>query len=114
MDSEVQRLERRLQDWTLQNERNKDARAAKQTLIEQKREEAQQLESQHQQADAPLDELQRSVDGLRQAREEAQQQAAQVSAELAGLEERRRGAESSFARIDRMYSELSQRVAQIE
>src|SRR6185503_4298571 len=28
MDSEVQRLERRLQDWTLQNERNKDARAA--------------------------------------------------------------------------------------
>ncbi len=114
MDSEVQRLERRLQDWTLQNERNRDARSAKQTLIEQKREEAQQLESQHQQAEAALDELQRSVDGLRQAREEAQQQAAQVSAELAGLEERRRGAESSFARIDRMYSELAQRVAQVE
>src|SRR6185312_12993112 len=102
MDSEVQRLERRLQDWTLQNERNKDARAAKQTLIEQK----------HEEAEAALDELQRTVDGLRQAREEAQQQAAQVSAELAGLEERRRGAESSFARIDRMYSELAQRVAQ--
>jgi len=97
MDSEVQRLDRRLQDWTLQSERNKDARAAKQALIEQKNEEAQRIESQHQQAEAGLDELQRAVDGLRLAREEAQQQAAQVSAELAGLEERRRGAESSFA-----------------
>ncbi|MGB7190768.1 MAG: AAA family ATPase, partial [Acidobacteriaceae bacterium] len=114
MDSEVQRLDRRLQDWTLQSERNKDARAAKQALIEQKREEAQRIESQHQQAESGLDELQRAVDGLRQAREEAQQQAAQVSAELAGLEERRRGAESSFARIDRMFAELTQRVAQIE
>jgi chromosome segregation protein len=114
MDSEVQRLDRRLQDWTLQSERNKDARTAKQSFIEQKREEAQRIEGHHQQAEAGLDELQRAVDGLRQAREEAQQQAAQVSAELAGLEERRRGAESSFARIDRMYSELSQRVAQIE
>ncbi len=114
MDSEVQRLERRLQDWTLQNERNRDARTAKQTFIEQKRDEAQQIEAQHEQAEAGLLELQQSVDGLRQAREEAQQQAAQVSAELAGLEERRRGAEAAFARIDQMYSELTQRVAQIE
>jgi len=114
MDSEVQRLERRLQDWTLQSERNKDARAAKQTLIEQRHEEAEKLEAEHEQAEAGLGELQRTVDGLRQAREEAQQAAAQVSAELAGLEERRRGAESAFARIDRMYQELAQRVAQIE
>lgn len=114
MDSEVQRLERRLQEWTLQNERNRDARAAKQTFIEQKREEEQRIEAEHEQAEAGLGELQRSVDELRQAREEAQQQAAQVSAELAGLEERRRGAEQAFARIDRMYSELTQRVAQIE
>ena len=114
MDSEVQRLERRLQDWTLQSERNKDARAAKQSFIEQKREEAQRLETEHERAEAGLGELQRDVEALRQAREEAQQQAAIVSAELAGLEERRRGAEASFARIDRMYAELTQRVAQIE
>jgi chromosome segregation protein len=114
MDSEVQRLERRLQDWMLQSERNKDARAAKQTFIEQQREEAQRLETEHEQAEAGLGELQRTVDGLRQAREEAQQAAAQVSAELAGLEERRRGAEQAFARIERMYSELTNRVAQIE
>jgi chromosome segregation protein len=114
MDSEVQRMERRLQDWTLQNARNKDARESKQIFIEQKREEAQKLEAQHQAAEAGLDELQRSVEELRLAREAAQQQAAQVSAELAGLEERRRGAEAAFARIDRMYADLSQRVAQIQ
>ncbi|HEX3471643.1 MAG TPA: chromosome segregation protein SMC [Silvibacterium sp.] len=114
MDSEVQRLERRLQEWTLQSERNKDARGAKQIFIEQKREEAQGLEAQHEAAEAGLQELHRSVEELRLAREEAQQQAAQVSAELARLEERRRGAESAFARIDRMYADLAQRVSQIE
>jgi chromosome segregation protein len=114
MDSEVQRLERRLQEWTLQNERNKDARAAKQVFIEQKRDEAHHLELQHEVAETGLSELQRSVEELRLARETAQQEAAQVSAELAGLEERRRGAESAFARIDRMYADLAQRAAQIE
>jgi chromosome segregation protein len=114
MDSEVQRLERRLQDWMLQNERNKDARAQKQSFIEQKHEEAQKIEAQHLAAEAGLEELQRAVEGYRQAREAAQQQAAQVSAELAGLEERRRGAEAAFARIDRMYSELVNRVKQLE
>jgi len=114
MESEVQRLERRLQDWTLQSERNKDARTAKQTFIEQKREEEHSVEVQHESAEASLAELQHSVEELRLAREEAQQQAAQLSAELAGLEERRRGAQSAFARIDRMYAELSQRVHQIE
>jgi chromosome segregation protein len=114
MDSEVQRLERRLHDATLQNERNKEARAAKQAFIEQKRDEAQRIDAEHQAAEAGLDAMQRSVNDLRLLREAAQQDAAQVSAELAGLEERRRGAEAAFARIDRMYAELAQRVAQIE
>ncbi len=47
MDSEVQRLERRLQEWNLQNERNRDARNAKQGFIEQKREEIGRQESAH-------------------------------------------------------------------
>ncbi|WP_446744229.1 chromosome segregation protein SMC [Silvibacterium acidisoli] len=114
MDSEVQRLERRLQDWVLQNERNKDARETKQNFIEQKRDEAQRVEEQHQSAEAGIQELQRDVEQMRASREEAQQQAAQVSAELAGLEERRRGAEATFARIDRMFADLTQRVAQVE
>ena len=40
MEAEVQRIDRRLQEWTLQAARNKDAREAKTTSIEQKREEA--------------------------------------------------------------------------
>jgi chromosome segregation protein len=114
MDSEVQRLERRLQDWNLQSERNKDQRNAKQSFIEEKREEIARREGEHAAAEKMLEELQQQVEELRRGRESAQQEAAQVSAELAGLEERRRGAEASFARIDRMCSDLERRVAQLE
>jgi chromosome segregation protein len=113
MEMEVQRLERRLQEWTLESERNRDARAAKETMLEQRREEAVRLEGEHQTAEAGLEALQRSVADLRTSRDLAQQEAAQLSAELAGLEERSRGAEQAFARIDRMYRELEARVAQI-
>jgi chromosome segregation protein len=113
MEMEVQRLERRLQEWTLESERNRDARAAKETMLEQRREEAVRLEGEHQTAEAGLEALQRSVADLRTGRDLAQQEAAQVSAELAGLEERSRGAEQAYARIDRMYRELEARVAQI-
>jgi chromosome segregation protein len=114
MDSEVQRLERRLQEWNLQSERNKDQRNAKQGFIEQKREEISSLENEHAAAEKSLEEVQQQVEALRAAREAAQQEAAQMSAELAGLEERRRGAEAAFARIDRMYKDLERRVVQLE
>ena len=55
MEAEVQRIDRRLQEWTLQAARNKDAREAKQAVIEQKREEAARLEAEHKQAEAALD-----------------------------------------------------------
>jgi chromosome segregation protein len=114
MDSEVQRLERRLQEWNLQNERNRDARNSKRGFIEQKREEIGRHESAHSAAEQSLEELQQQVEDLRRAREAAQHEAAQMSAELAGLEERRRGAEAAFARIDRMFTDLERRVAQLE
>ena len=114
MDSEVQRLERRLQEWNLQNERNKDQRNTKQGFIEQKREEIASREAEHAAAERALEEVQQQVEELRRTREAAQQEAAQMSAELAGLEERRRGAEAAFARIDRMYSDLERRVSQLE
>ncbi|HEX6772732.1 MAG TPA: chromosome segregation protein SMC, partial [Acidobacteriaceae bacterium] len=47
-------------------------------------------------------------------RETAQQASSNAVAELAGLEERKRGAEASFARIDRMYADLGRRVVQLE
>ena len=114
MDAEVRRLEGRAQQWTIENERNRDARRQKDEFIGRKREETQQLESQHQSAEAALAALQQSVEELRHAREAAQNQASAVSAELAGLEERRRGAEAAFARIDRMYGDLARRVQQLE
>jgi chromosome segregation protein len=113
MEMEVQRLDRRLQDWTLESERNRDARAGKETFLELRRDEAVRMEGEHQAAEAGIEALQSSVAELRARRELAQQEAAQLSAELAGLEERSRGAEAAFARIDRMYRELEGRVAQI-
>ena len=113
MEMEVQRLDRRLQEWTLQSEHNRDARAAKEAFLEQRREEAVRLEGDHQAAEAGIETLQSSVAELRASRELAQQEAAQLAAELAGLEERSRGAEAAFARVDRMHRELEGRVAQI-
>ncbi|HEX4006434.1 MAG TPA: chromosome segregation protein SMC [Acidobacteriaceae bacterium] len=113
MEMEVQRLERRLQEWTLQSERNRDARGARQTFLEARREEAVRFDAEHQAAESAIEEIQRAVAELRAARDLAQQEAAQLSAQLAGLEERRRGAEAAFARIDRMYRDLENRVAQI-
>ncbi len=114
IDAEVRRLEGREQQWTIENERNKDARRAKDEFITHKREETRQLETEHESAEATLGELQGSVEELRSTREAAQNEASAVSAELAGLEERRRGAEMAFARIDRMYGDLAQRVQQLE
>lgn len=114
MDAEVQRLERRLQEWNLQTERNRDARSTKQRFIEQKREEIACHESAHAGAEKSLEEIQQQVEELRAAREGIQQEATQMSAELAGLEERRRGAEAAFARIDSMYGDLGRRVSQLE
>lgn len=114
MDAEVQRLDRRVQDWNLQTSRNKDARTAKQSFVEQKREEGERLAEQHRAAEAAIAEGQATVQQLRSTQETAQQEAARLSAELAGLEERRRGAEANFGRIDRLYTDLERRLAQIE
>ncbi|HUV69127.1 MAG TPA: chromosome segregation protein SMC [Terracidiphilus sp.] len=114
MDGEAQRIERRLQEWTLQAARNKDACEAKCASIAQKREETMRLEAEHAQAEAGLDDLQAQLALLRQKREGLQQEAAQATAELAGLEERRRGAEAAFQRIDRLHADLERRVQSIE
>jgi chromosome segregation protein len=114
MEAEVLRLEQRLQGWTLESERNKDARASRQERIAQLRDETHRYEQEHREAEEKLTADQQDVDAKRLAREERQHAAALLVAELAGLEERKRGAEASFARIDRMYSDLGQRHAQLE
>ena len=114
MESEAKRLERRLQDWALDSERNRDQRTARTAQMERKREDVTRLEAEHATADAQQRELEAALAGHRQTREAQQQAAAQAVAELAGLEERKRGAEASFARIDRMYADLGRRVVQLE
>jgi chromosome segregation protein len=114
MDSETERVERRLGEWTAQAARNKDAREAKLGAIGEKREEMLRLEAEHRTAEAALDELQAQLALLRQKREVMQQEAAQLTAELAGLEERRRGAEAAFQRIDRLHTDLERRVQSID
>ncbi|HWG21869.1 MAG TPA: chromosome segregation protein SMC [Terracidiphilus sp.] len=114
MEAEVQRIDRRLGEWTLQAARNKDARESKHTLIEQKREEATRLEGEHAQAETAIDAQQAGLAEMRQKREGLQQEAAQLTAELAGLEERRRGAEAAFQRIDRLHADLERRMLAVE
>jgi chromosome segregation protein len=114
MESEAKRLERRLQDWSLDSERNRDQRNQRTALMERKREDVARLESEHTTAEAQQRELESALAGHREAREAAQQASSQAVAELAGLEERKRGAEASFARIDRMYADLGRRVVQLE
>ena len=114
MEGEVQRIERRLQEWMAQAARNKDAREVKVRVIAQQHEESVRLEAEHAKAEAGLDALQTVLTTLRSNREGLQQEAAQVTAELAGLEERRRGAEAAFQRIDRLHSDLERRVLAIE
>ena len=114
MEAEAQRIERRLQEWTLQAARNKEAREAKHAVIEQKREEAVRLEAERTTAEATLEQLQTQLAALRQQRETLQVEAAQLTAELAGLEERRRGAEAAFQRIDRLHADLERRVLAIQ
>ena len=114
MEGEAQRIERRMQEWTLQAARNKDACDAKRSSIDQKHEELMRLEAEHAQAEKVHDEQQAQLNLMREKREGLQQEAAQLTAELAGLEERRRGAEASFQRIDRLFADLERRVQAIE
>ncbi len=114
MESEVQRIDRRIQEWTLQAARNKDASEQKRAVIDQKRAEAERLEAEHKTAEAALEAKQGELLAMRQKREGLQQEAAQLTAELAGLEERRRGAEAAFQRIDRLHADLERRVLAIE
>ena len=114
MDAEAARLQRRLDDWNVQNGRNKDLRNVREAAIESKREEVSRLEAEHSAAEGKVNELGQNMNALRQHREQTQQEAAGGSAKLAGLEERRRGAEQTFGRIDRMYSDLERRLGHLQ
>lgn len=114
MEAEAARLERRLEDWILQSERNRDLRGARMDAIEKKRDEARELEIRHAELEGQTGELQRKLADLRAERDAAQHDASAVAAQLAGLEERKRGEEAAFQRVERMHSDLARRVEQID
>jgi chromosome segregation protein len=113
MESEVARIERRLQDWSLTNERNRDARNQKADLIARRQQEATAFENERATLEASLAELQLHLDELRGQREQLQQAAAEASAALAGLEERRRNAQANFDQTTRLYNGQNQRIQQL-
>jgi chromosome segregation protein len=113
LDSELQRIERRLGEWSMQAARNEEARVAKQSLIEQKQQESAHLEGKHATAEATLEGRQNQLACLRERREALQDEAAQASTRLATLEERRRGAEAAFQRIDSLYTDLECRLVKL-
>jgi chromosome segregation protein len=114
MESEVARIERRLQDWALTSERNRDARNQKVELIARRQQEAAAFENERAALESNLATLQEQIDQLRNRREELQQAAAASSAALAGLEERRRNASANFEQTNRLYNGQSQRIAQLD
>jgi chromosome segregation protein len=114
MESEVARIERRLQDWALTSERNRDARNQKADLIARLQQEAAAFENERTVLETSLTTLQEQLDQLRSRREELQQAAATASIALASLEERRRNAAANFEQTNRIYSGQTQRIQQLE
>ena len=114
MESETHRIERRLQEWMLATDRNRDARNQKADLIAARQAQAGQLEAERAALEGRLSELTAEVDSLRAQREELQQASAMASAELAGLEERRRNAQANFEQTTRIFNSQTQRIGQLE
>ncbi len=114
IESEVARLDRRLQDWQLALARNDDARKQKEDLIARRQSEAAAFESQRTAAELTLADLQQQLESLRRRREELQHAASQAAAALAGLEERRRNAAAHLDRTTRLIATQTGRIAQLD
>ena len=114
MDSEAARIERRLQDWQLTSERNRDARTQKADLMARLQESAAKLDSERALVEAGLAELQQQLGDLRTQREMQQQAAAEASAALAALEERRRNAAANLEQTTRLFNTQNARIQQLD
>jgi chromosome segregation protein len=114
MESETARIERRLQEWTLATERNREAQTQRQETIGRTRQEAAGFEEERAGLEAQLAELQQRLDGMRAERDGLQQAAAEAAAALAGLEERRRNAAAAFEQTRRVADGQAARIGQIE
>jgi chromosome segregation protein len=114
MESETSRIERRLADWALASERNRDAQSQRQDAIAHAQQESASLEAERLTLEARVADLQQQLEGLRAERESLQQSAAEASAALACLEERRRNAAAAFEQTSRVANGQTQRIQQLE
>jgi chromosome segregation protein len=114
IETETARLERRLTEWTVATDRNREARNQKTDLIAARQQQAATLEAERAAIESRLAETSAQIDELRLEREQLQQAAAQASAALAGLEERRRNAQANFDQTTRLVNNQQQRIGQLQ
>ena len=114
MESEAQRLNRRMADWQLATERNRDQRNAKTDLIARRRSETETADREHATLEQALADLQRQLEEHRSGRDHLQQAASAAGAALAGLDERRRNAQSNFDQTNRLLLSQTARLQQLD
>ena len=94
------RIERRLQDWALTSERNRDARNQKADLIARRQQEAAAFESERTTLETQLTELEPPRPTSQPPRRAPAGSGRRPPPALAGLEERRRNAAANFEQIE--------------
>ncbi|QMV20045.1 chromosome segregation protein SMC [Granulicella sp. 5B5] len=114
MEQEVTRIESRLQQWQIAQNRNNDQRQQRLDLIARKREDAAKFEAERAAIEQQVSDLTEKIVSLRLTREELQTAASAAAAALAGLEERRRNANANFEQTNRLFESQSQRITQLE
>ncbi|HLJ91096.1 MAG TPA: chromosome segregation protein SMC [Candidatus Angelobacter sp.] len=114
LESELARIEQRLNSYRVELERNKTARGEKEAVASGKHEQAEELERRRMAMEAELASAQDQLAELKRVRDEAAQVVADTAARLAGLEERRRAANSALQRIETLLKEAAQRVASLK
>jgi chromosome segregation protein len=114
MESESTRIERRLQEWMIGTDRNRDARNQKTDLIALRQQQATQVEAERAAVEGKLTDFADGLAELRTRRDEMQQAASAAAAALAGLEERRRNAQANFEQTTRLFNGQQQRMLQLE
>ena len=106
-------MERRLGDWQLASERNRDQRNRKHDLVSKLSDDAQQFDHGRETKERTLLALQAEVTELRAQREGMQLEASSSAALLAALEERQRNARGSAQQTERVLLAHSHRLSQL-
>ena len=114
METELARTEQRLNTYRLEFERTRSERNEKESIVAEKREQAEGLEQKRLAMEDEMKVAQQRLVSLRTARDEAAQQASEAAARLAVVEERRRTAASALERIESLSAEAGERVNSLQ